>query len=333
MNAKLYSLKSWLTVEEAALHLSSIISEEVSLSDILQLGLEGHLKLSVNLVNKAYIRKGEVKDLMETPVMLYMHNGRFPLLNSDENVVPGSIEEECRNLSRKPYGQIIEQCSDELARAVAERRVLAAPLGDHVKGNDYVRFSGGIIDATGIWDLPMLAGERISIEERYQILTGGPEVELTNIDGTWLEADGCLYCIYERFDQDYISEVLKRDGVKPHEHRYSNPEHFYPVGRLPDDMSVVVRRENLDAFIYGLENTSKTSQPSERDEIRALEALGLLAETFSRSASKYDLSGKPNKAQIAEAMSNHAGDIYGMSKSKLQRLLTDSLNAWDERRG
>lgn len=333
MNARLYSLKSWLTLEEAALHLSSIISEEVSLSDILQLGLEGHLKLSVNLVNKAYLRKGEVKDLMETSVILYMHDGRFPLLSSAEKVIPGSLEEECRNLSGKPYGQIIEQCSDELAYAVAERRVLTAPLGDHVNGKDYVRFSGGIIDATGIWDLPMLAGERISIEEYYQILTGGPEVELSHIDGTWLEADGCLYCIYERFEQDYISELLERDGVKPHEHRYSNPEHFYPVGRLPDGMSVVVRRTNLDAFISGLENASKTPQLSERDEIRALEALGLLAETFSKLAPKYHLSGKPNKAQIAEAMSNHAGDVYGMSKSKLQRLLTESLNAWDECQG
>jgi hypothetical protein len=42
--SKLLSLKKWLTVPEAARHLSNIFEEEVSESDVLRIALEGHLK-------------------------------------------------------------------------------------------------------------------------------------------------------------------------------------------------------------------------------------------------------------------------------------------------
>ena len=53
-------LKEWLTVEEAARHLSAIASEPVSEADILRLALDGHLTLSVRFVNHAHARVGPV---------------------------------------------------------------------------------------------------------------------------------------------------------------------------------------------------------------------------------------------------------------------------------
>jgi hypothetical protein len=49
--SKLFKLREWLTVPEAAKHLSGICNEEVDKADILRLALDGRLKLSIRLVN------------------------------------------------------------------------------------------------------------------------------------------------------------------------------------------------------------------------------------------------------------------------------------------
>ena len=51
--SKLLKLQKWLTLEQAARHLSGVCGEPVSEADVLRLGLDGHLKLSVYFVNHA----------------------------------------------------------------------------------------------------------------------------------------------------------------------------------------------------------------------------------------------------------------------------------------
>jgi hypothetical protein len=50
---KLLKLKEWLTVPDAARHLSILFGEAVSEADVLRLALDGHLTLSVYFVNHA----------------------------------------------------------------------------------------------------------------------------------------------------------------------------------------------------------------------------------------------------------------------------------------
>jgi hypothetical protein len=49
--SKLLELKEWLTVPEAARHLSSLFGEEIGEPDVFRLALDGHLKLSIFFVN------------------------------------------------------------------------------------------------------------------------------------------------------------------------------------------------------------------------------------------------------------------------------------------
>lgn len=63
--SKLFKLKEWLTVVEAARHLSIVLGEEVTEIDVLRLALDGHLRLSVNFVNHAEARCGKVIPLSE----------------------------------------------------------------------------------------------------------------------------------------------------------------------------------------------------------------------------------------------------------------------------
>lgn len=58
--SKLFKLKKWLTLNEAARHLSGICGEEVTVADILRLALDKHLRLSVNFVNHTSARPGTV---------------------------------------------------------------------------------------------------------------------------------------------------------------------------------------------------------------------------------------------------------------------------------
>lgn len=41
----LFQLKAWLSLEEAAKHLTIVFGENVTEIDVLRLGLDGHLKL------------------------------------------------------------------------------------------------------------------------------------------------------------------------------------------------------------------------------------------------------------------------------------------------
>jgi hypothetical protein len=50
---KLFNLKEWLTVADAARHLSIVFGEDVTEADVLRLGLDGRLRLSVYFVNHA----------------------------------------------------------------------------------------------------------------------------------------------------------------------------------------------------------------------------------------------------------------------------------------
>jgi hypothetical protein len=57
---KLLKLKEWLTVPDAARHLSILFGEDLSEADVLRLGLDGHLTLSVDFVNHAQAQCGKM---------------------------------------------------------------------------------------------------------------------------------------------------------------------------------------------------------------------------------------------------------------------------------
>ncbi|VTU36841.1 hypothetical protein H6CHR_04808 [Variovorax sp. PBL-H6] len=55
----LFGLKEWLTLEEAAAHLTGCLEEAVTEADILRLALAKKLTVSVDFINTAYARPGE----------------------------------------------------------------------------------------------------------------------------------------------------------------------------------------------------------------------------------------------------------------------------------
>src|SRR5262245_40617491 len=68
--SKLFKLKQWLTVPDAAKHLSLDLEEEVTEADVLRLALDGHLPLSVRFVGHVAAYEATIIPLSEAPTTL-----------------------------------------------------------------------------------------------------------------------------------------------------------------------------------------------------------------------------------------------------------------------
>ncbi len=93
---KLFKLKEWLTVADAAGHLTIAFGEPVTNADVLRLALDGRLRISVHFVNRAYLPRGTVVGIEEgrqIPVDLVSKFG-------------GRLEDRLREVGKKIYGQI-----------------------------------------------------------------------------------------------------------------------------------------------------------------------------------------------------------------------------------
>ena len=77
---KLSKLKQWLTIGDAAQHLSIVFGETVNEADVLRLGLDGHLKLSVHFVNHTEARVGNAIPIAEakTALSVFRTEGEEP---------------------------------------------------------------------------------------------------------------------------------------------------------------------------------------------------------------------------------------------------------------
>ena len=176
--SKLFKLKEWVTIPDAARYLAQIMNGTVSEADVLQMALDGHLKLSVDFPNRAKARLGRVIPYSDVP------HRELPSLDGE-----GTFK----------YAD-------------------GYPLHDLKNGaqlnteTPFLHFSGEIVSIDGLWDLAMMGNERIDIEYDLQSLIGGPEVTMTNIERTFLNrTDGTWATLQAQFEDRTITEA---DGKK-----------------------------------------------------------------------------------------------------------------------
>jgi hypothetical protein len=246
---KLFTLKKWLTLQEAARHLAIVFGEEVCEADVLRLALDGHLKLSVNFVNHARARKGNVSPIEEAEYEDFLF----------ELPPEISIPEEHKG---KPI------------------RVMK---GINLDGKRVLNLSKDVMSLDGVYDLAMLGNERIDVEHQYQMLTNGPSVTLQGLDGAFVTGDAnTMYQILESYDdneyqtgsighlreieQDILLKKIKPKKAKEllakhkedrktflakaNERRDAGRDsnNYHPAGGLPDDSVMVVRTDALREF-------------------------------------------------------------------------------------
>ena len=236
--SQLFNLKEWLTVKDAAKHLSIFFEEEVSEADILRLALDGHLRLSVNFVNHAQAKLGKF------------------IPNKDVEYLEYPAEE---ILQRFPNASLHEELKGKM---------ICYALAMQYDDERFITFDDSIISTiTGVWDLCMVGNEKNDVEHKYQMLTDGSEVTLICLDGTFLERESGEICqLQERFantttphvdnkisafekiiiDAGTITQERLLEKKQKRQNRpYNHPDNYYPAGGMPDDSILVVRTQAL----------------------------------------------------------------------------------------
>jgi hypothetical protein len=254
--SKLFKLKEWLTVEEASKHLTTMLGEEVSIADIFRLALDKHLVLSMNFPNGTYGNFGKVVSLENTR--------RF--------TPPADLMESMRKV--KP-----ESGSEEII------------ISDYIGDGQFINWEEKVVAIDGVWDLAMLASERIDVEYDYHKLIGGPKIDLVGLNGAFVN-QGEVFCrLVESFDDNenqsgstaarkQIESFLSLNevsAVRKNEiwERYENDRKeylvnkkdapferdFFPAGGLPSDGVYVVRTAEIVDFLNRINEAPKQEKP------------------------------------------------------------------------
>jgi hypothetical protein len=193
---KLFNLKEWLTVADAAQHLSIVFGEDVTEADVLRLALDGRLRLSVRFVNHAKARCGKVVRLEEVDWKLVpsLNGSGMRLQDAGE---PSLKTDNVWQAPAKLLALLNDVPTDEWPNWIA------LPSGLNVDGERFLELSDDVTTLREVWDLPMIGNEHLDIEHEYQNLTGGPAVTLQGLDGAFVEGrDGQICQLQESFDEN-----------------------------------------------------------------------------------------------------------------------------------
>lgn len=278
--SKLFNLKKWLTVGDAARHLSIVFGEEVSEADVLRLALDGHLKLSVNFVNKAKAKCGKVVGYDD----------------AEWGEIPAELAATLPNIPDEAKGKPLPYMK---SLNIDRERFLN--LGDDVTTID------------GVWDLPMIGNERLDVEHEYQNLTGGPAVTLQGLDGAFVEGqDGQLCQLQDSFEP---REIETPQGTKKVEGSY-----YPAGGLPRDSVLVVRVGALIDLQErISSEDSAKEKPLGIRPETTYQNIIGgLLGLMLGKTPAGKSQSVFENQTAIISAMLAHYGSKPGISERTLE---------------
>lgn len=328
--SKLFNLKQWLTVPEAARKLSLEYNEQVSEADILQYALDGHLRLSVNFVNFVQARPGNVVRYTAAELAAAVESGNLP------------DDLKWMKLPKDIFAAQGEQENEEILHLmslrIGEDRYLT--LGDEVRTLE------------GVWDLPLIGAERLDVEHQYYRLIGGPPVTLTNLEGTFVEGRDGQICqlLTDAEDNEYqagsranlkdLKQRILKKKIKPKEakallqqheearekfleQRKASPEleKYFPAGGLPEDSVIVVRTEALRQFERIIStNPEKPLTTNERNSL-----LTIIAALCEYSDIKYE--GRGAAAQIAKLTEEFSVAVSDDTVRRILAKIPEALEA------
>lgn len=215
----LINLKEWLTITDAAKYLTADFNEDITEADVLRLGLDGRLRLSVHFVNHASARCGDFIKLKKWRSIHDSNKNKIPWTTLQESLVKS--EEFLKNQSLTFRMTVeIDPATGHCYRA-----------GGDLNIGKFLRLSNEVEILRGVFDLPLIGNERLDVERAYQQLTGGPVVTARELGGTIVTGrKGRMYQLQERYEKCYR-----------------------PVRSLPTDAVIIVRTESLKELSASLE--------------------------------------------------------------------------------
>ncbi len=234
---RLFDLKKWLTLEDAARHLSVLFGEDVMAADVLRLALDGHFTLSINLVNKARARKGRLVALEDCPMEIIgtpdAGDAAKAALAKTSRLTPAALMQRFGGL-------------------VTSRKLIATPVGIRFTEEEWLVLEKEVVIIDGVWDLPLLGAERLDVEHRFQQETDGPEITLVNLNGAFVQRDDTV-C--------QLQEMLAGRTAEIEGKTFTTKDSYIPAAGLPEDATLVVRTAALREFEQALSGGGDTGLP------------------------------------------------------------------------
>ncbi len=262
--SRLFKLREWLTLNEAADHISNLLGEPVKKSELYRLAIEGHLTLSVDFVNHADARKGKWVKTEQVEFVLR----EYDVLTGEKLDVPFEL----------PKNHEIRVSQD-----------------------DWIALEKPVVSIGGVWDLTMAGGERLDIEHKYQHLTSGLKVTLETIEGAFVQKCDVVCQLQESFDdnefqkgskaygeklesefrsdwdisgeeKDKLRAKYKEDRDKYLEEKRNKPKEddYNPAGGLHEESTLVIRTSEVTRFIQSLQDTPVQEKPLSSKERNSL---------------------------------------------------------------
>jgi hypothetical protein len=251
--SKLFKLKEWLTLDEAASYISNIIAEPVTLGDIYRLSLDEYLQVSVYFINGAKAKKG--KFLKKEDITF----GGEELLSI--------LDYEDAKLYIRPINGEIQVSEDS-----------------------WVSLDSKVVSITGVWDLSMVGSEALDIARYHQQETSGVELSSSYSRGTFLH-QGDVVCQLQSFfydnkynedskvEQQQFEQYISSNKLTDADSQELRDEFkFKNRFRLSDDFEcaityqpsesldahdycLVIKKKEVNRFIQSLEDTPQEVKP------------------------------------------------------------------------
>lgn len=289
--SKLYKLKKWFSLEDAAKRLSSGLGESVTTADVLQLVVEGHIPLSwyARHVPAERVAKACLLNYLN-PVRQFLEDGKAPEQYVGEVWWHG--EWAYRAHTGLKDGDVLKPYASLDWTALHGKQVV-----EHIEG--LYRLELGECGALKDWVHSLLTN------------TGG---ELITLDGYFVsDAEGTMWRILEHSPG---GKYKAPDGTT------KKMESFYhPSGEFPDPAELVIQRTDIEAFeaclAQGDQATPAETGPRERQTHLNIVA-GLLGLILGKTPAGKRQSVFESQAAVIEALLAHHEGKQGITKRTLE---------------
>lgn len=217
--SKLFGLKEWLTLPEAARRLTDTFEEQVTDADVLRFVLDGRLKLSVLFANSTTARHGKVIPIEDASYREFTLGGTKTV--------------------REYSGPVFYTNGKE---------------------SHALNLAEGVVQISGVYDLPMIGNEVVDVENKFRQLSGIPKIEYSGRDNFYIQGkedmtlEMLMECVFGDDDEDAV-ERLQRLSDEPKINDY------FPASTMPTGSIFVVRAPLLKEFEDSSNPSADTLEP------------------------------------------------------------------------
>lgn len=299
--SKLLKLKDWLTLDDAAKHLSLMFGEGVSKADVLRLALDGRLTLSVSFVNGAKARCGPMiqSDAVQWQEMPGLDGGTIRiadgvLLNDGSAIRLGNEVVSLRGVYDLPM--------------LGNERLDVEHLYQQLTDGPAVTLQG--------LDGPFVVAEDIYCQVQASFddneFEPGSAAQGRKLDA-FIERNGSNAEEAEALRQTYKVDrelFTKRRAERP------ASDCYYPAGGLPEDAVLVVRTEALAELL-----TAPSESERAKPDLGTRERETLLKLLIGMAVAAYKYSPDESRSHTPAEI---ASDLQGLGIS----MTDDTVRKW-----